>query len=128
MSDTINNCPIQVVARVQYLVDQSQPANSRFAFAYHISIENRGSEPAQLISRHWIITDANEARQEVQGVGVVGEQPIILPGDAYRYSSGVVLDTEVGTMEGSYQMLGSDGEMFDAPILPFLLAAPGVLH
>lgn len=128
MNDPLPYCPIDVTARVQYLADQSQPGNSRFAFAYHITIANHGSEPAQLISRHWIITDANEARQEVQGIGVVGQQPTILPGDAYRYTSGVVLDTEVGTMEGSYRMLGNDGAMFDAPIRPFLLAAPGVLH
>ncbi len=128
MNDPLPYCPIEITARVQYLPDQSQPGNSRFAFAYHITIANHGSEPAQLISRHWIITDANEARQEVQGIGVIGQQPTILPGDAYRYTSGVVLDTEVGTMEGSYQMLSHDGEMFDAPIRPFLLAAPGVLH
>lgn len=128
MTDALPHCSIEVTAKVQYLANQSQPGNNRFAFAYHITIANHGSEPAQLISRHWIITDANEARQEVQGIGVVGEQPTILPGDAYRYTSGVVLDTEVGTMEGSYQMRDNDGEMFDAPIRPFLLAAPGVLH
>ncbi len=128
MNDPLPDCPIEVTAKVQYLSDQSQPGGNRFAFAYHITIANHGSNPVQLISRHWIITDANEARQEVQGIGVVGQQPTILPGDAYRYTSGVVLDTEVGTMEGSYQMLGNDGEIFDAPIPPFLLAAPGVLH
>ncbi len=128
MNNPLSHCPIEVTAKVQYLSDQSQPGSNRFAFAYHITIANHGSKPVQLMSRHWIITDANEARQEVQGIGVVGQQPTILPGDAYRYTSGVVLDTEVGTMEGSYQMLGNDGEMFDAPIPPFLLAAPGVLH
>jgi len=120
--------PIVVHVATQYLSDQSEPKNSKHAFAYHITIENQGVETAQLISRKWLITDANQARKEVQGMGVIGEQPIIPPGKKYQYTSGVVLDTEVGTMEGHYQMVSESGEEFDAPIPAFLLAVPGAIH
>lgn len=124
----MTDCPIQVTVLPEYLPSQSEPESRRFAFAYHITITNNGSRPAQLLSRHWHIVDGNNERKEVQGDGVVGEQPLIEPGDSYRYSSGVILETPVGTMEGSYQMVAPDGDTFDAPIPTFVLAAPGALH
>jgi ApaG protein len=119
---------IVVVVTPGYLPEQSDPANSSYAFAYHVSIENQGDEVAQLISRHWLITDGNAHTKEVQGPGVVGEQPVIAPGQAHRYTSGVTLDTTVGTMEGSYQMALDSGETFDVPIPAFLLSVPGSVH
>lgn len=110
------------------MADQSQPDQGKYAFTYHITIENHGSVPVQLISRHWIIVDGNEKRQEVKGLGVVGEQPRLEPGESFSYRSGVVLQTPVGTMQGSYQFSTDAGETFDIPIAPFLLAAPGVIH
>jgi len=124
----MNDCPIHVHVVSQYLPEQSAPDRNKFAFAYHVTIENRGTESAQLISRHWIITDSNGKRDEVRGPGVVGQQPVIAPGHAHRYTSGSVLDTEVGTMEGSYQMTTISGTVFEAPIPPFLLAVPGAVH
>lgn len=124
----MNPCPIEISVRTEYLPRQSEPHNHQYAFAYHISIANRGKENAQLISRHWIITDSNESRREVQGQGVVGEQPVISPGDVYQYSSGVILETEIGTMSGSYQMRSESGDAFDAPIPTFLLAIPNAIH
>ncbi|WIO74554.1 Co2+/Mg2+ efflux protein ApaG [Porticoccaceae bacterium LTM1] len=124
----MTDCPIQVTVQPEYLANQSEPGSRRFAFAYHITITNNGSQPAQLLSRHWHIVDGNNERKEVQGDGVVGEQPFIASGDSYRYSSGVILETPVGTMEGSYQMVGPDGDTFDAPIPAFVLAVPGALH
>lgn len=122
----MSQAPILVQVVVQHLADQSEPG--KYAFAYHITIENRGPETVQLISRKWLIVDGNQRQKEVQGSGVIGEQPLIQPGESYQYSSGVILDTEVGTMQGSYQMSLETGEMFDAPIPPFLLAAPGAVH
>ncbi len=122
------NYQIAVTVSPQYLPEQSAPENSLYAFAYHITIENNGSKPAQLISRHWIITDSYNRVKEVQGQGVVGEQPRLEPGESYQYTSGVVLDTETGTMEGSYQMQTDGGDSFDVAIPTFLLAVPGVLH
>ena len=124
----MNDCPIEVTVKTEYLPEQSAPSNQQFAFAYHIAIENQGDEAAQLLSRHWVITDGNEALQEVQGEGVIGEQPQIPPGQAFRYSSGIILSTEVGTMTGSYQMLSESGRSFDALIPTFLLAAPNAVH
>ncbi len=112
----------------RYIDQQSDPENERYVFAYTISISNRGELPAQLLTRHWIITDANGRTQEVRGEGVVGEQPYIVPGQTFRYSSGAVLDTPVGSMHGSYGMVGDDGAAFDASIAPFTLAAPGTLN
>lgn len=117
---------IQVVT--QYIDDQSQPDDGRFVFAYTITIENSGSIPAKLLSRHWLITDANGKVQEVSGDGVVGEQPYLVPGETFRYSSGAVLDTPVGAMQGRYRMQADNGIDFDAPIPPFTLAVPGMLH
>lgn len=117
---------IRVSAR--FLDDQSQPTDNRFVFAYTITIENRGSVPARLVSRHWLITDANGKVEEVRGDGVVGEQPWMRPGDSFEYTSGAVLETAVGTMRGSYQMLADDGTRFEAPIPQFTLSVPRTLH
>jgi ApaG protein len=117
---------IDVVTR--YLAEQSAPAENRFVFAYTITINNRGLHAVQLLSRHWRITDANNRVQEVRGEGVVGEQPLIEPGKSYTYTSGSMLETAVGTMEGDYEMIGSNGHRFNAPIPVFSLAQPGALH
>jgi len=119
---------IGIDVETTYLEDQSEPKESRYVFAYTITIRNEGEKPARLITRHWIITDANGKVQEVRGEGVVGEQPHLKPGQGFRYSSGAVLETPVGTMHGSYQMVADDGERFDAPIAPFRLAIPGLLN
>lgn len=120
--------PIKIDVVTRYLAEQSSPSENRFVFAYTITISNRGSDAVRLLSRHWRITDANNRVQEVRGEGVVGEQPLIAPGDSYTYTSGSMLETPVGTMEGSYGMIGSDGQRFDAPIPVFSLAQPGALH
>ena len=119
---------ITVTAESQYLADQSKPEDGRYVFAYHITIRNTGSMPAQLISRHWIIKDADAHVQEVRGLGVVGHQPLLQPGESFEYSSGCILTTPVGTMRGSYQMAAADGAQFEAPIAEFALAMPRVLH
>ena len=124
----MDTCTIEIKVVTQHLPNQSEPHNQKYAFAYRISIANKGNEAAQLISRHWIITDGNEARQEVKGEGVVGEQPIIKPGSVYQYTSGVVLATEVGTMSGTYHMVDESGTSFDASIPPFLLTVPHAVH
>jgi len=117
---------IEVVSN--YLEDQSSPPEGRFVFAYTITIRNEGVVPARLLTRHWVITDANGKVQEVVGEGVVGEQPHLLPGQGFKYSSGAILETPVGAMQGSYRMVADDGEHFDAPIAPFTLAMPGLLN
>src|SRR6202171_6201754 len=117
---------IRVDVETSYLDEQSDPRESRFVFSYTITIRNEGEVPARLLARHWVITDANGKVQEVKGDGVVGEQPHLKPGQGFRYSSGAVLETPVGAMYGSYQMVADDGERFDAPIAPFTLAIPGV--
>ncbi len=119
---------ITVSARVDYLAEQSDEAAGRYVFAYTITLSNTGNIPAQLISRHWIITDAEGQVQEVKGLGVVGEQPLIRPGESYEYTSGSALPTPVGTMKGSYQMVAEDGTKFDAPIPEFVLSVPRTLH
>jgi len=111
-----------------YVDEQSEPDADRYVFAYTITIRNEGEVPARLKSRHWVITDANGKVQEVNGDGVVGEQPHLKPGEQFRYSSGAVLETPVGAMQGLYRMEADDGARFDAPIPPFTLAVPGVLH
>jgi ApaG protein len=128
MATTSKSTSIHVNVETFYLPDQSEPDGSRYVFAYTVTIRNAGGAPARLVNRHWIITDANGKVQEVEGEGVVGEQPHILPGQAHRYSSGAVIDTPVGTMEGSYGMLTDEGTTFRAPIPRFRLAVPGVLH
>lgn len=119
---------IEVESVPQFIPDQSNPDEGRFVFAYTITIRNTGKLPAQLISRHWIITDANNAVQEVRGLGVVGHQPLLQPGERFEYTSGCSLTTPVGTMKGTYQMVGEDGTRFDATIPEFVLAVPRVLH
>jgi ApaG protein len=119
---------ISVAAESQYLADQSDEPAGRYVFAYTITLRNTGTVAAQLISRHWIITDANNQVQEVRGLGVVGEQPLLAPGESYQYSSGAAIATVVGTMRGTYQMVADDGTRFDAPIPEFTLSIPRTLH
>ena len=119
---------IAVSVDTRFLDDQSAPRDNRFVFAYTITIKNSGGLAARLISRHWIITDANGKVQEVKGEGVVGEQPWLRAGEDFEYTSGAVLETSVGTMRGSYRMLADDGTWFDAPIGEFTLSVPRTLH
>jgi ApaG protein len=119
---------IKIDVVTEYIDGQSDPDEHRYAFAYTITILNEGSVSAKLISRHWIITDSDGKVQEVRGKGVVGEQPLLEPGKGFRYSSGAIIETPVGTMQGSYQMQAEDGVEFDAPIATFRLAKPGMLH
>jgi len=121
-------CDIRIQVRTDYVDEQSEPDSGRYVFAYTITISNSGNVAAKLLSRHWVITDANGKVQEVSGDGVVGEQPHLKPGEEFRYSSGAVLETPVGAMQGLYRMQSDDGADFDAPIAPFTLAVPGVLH
>ena len=127
MGDSDENW-ITIDVDTRYLEDQSDPEERRFVFAYTITIRNRGAVPAKLLTRHWYITDANGKVQEVRGEGVVGEQPHLMPGQGFRYTSGAVLETPVGSMHGSYQMLADNGERFDAKIPAFTLAIPGTIH
>jgi ApaG protein len=119
---------LDIKTKVAYLPEQSNEEGERYAFAYTITITNTGEVPAKLISRHWVITDANSDVQEVRGIGVVGEQPLLAPGERFEYTSGTAIATPVGTMSGSYQMLADDGTRFDAPIPEFVLSVPRVLH
>jgi ApaG protein len=119
---------LEIQIATQFLDEESKPEQDRYVFAYTIRIRNLGRLPAQLLSRHWIITDANGKVEEVRGDGVVGEQPRIEPGEQFTYTSGAVLQTAVGTMQGSYDMIGDDGTRFDAPIPPFTLSMPRTLH
>ena len=119
---------IAVSAVTQYLADQSDEAAGRYVFAYTITLRNTGTVAAQLISRHWIITDAQGLVQEVRGLGVVGAQPLLEPGESFEYTSGASIATPVGTMKGSYQMVAADGTRFEAPIPEFTLSVPRVLH
>ena len=123
-----SRCEIGIQVVTDYVDDQSEPSSDRYVFAYTITITNNGDVPARLISRHWVITDANGKVQEVSGDGVVGEQPHLNPGEEFRYSSGAVLETPVGAMQGLYRMEADNGANFDAPIAPFTLAVPGLLH
>ena len=119
---------IAVRAVPQFIADQSDPDAECYVFAYTITIANVGTVAAQLISRHWIITDGNSGIQEVRGLGVVGEQPLLRPGEKYEYTSGCQLDTPVGTMRGTYQMVAEDGTQFEGVIAEFTLSIPRVLH
>jgi ApaG protein len=119
---------IKVDVSTNFVGDQSKPEEGHYVFSYTITIRNEGKIPARLLTRHWVITDANGKVKEVRGEGVVGEQPYLLPGQGFRYSSGAVLETPVGAMQGSYQMVADDGSHFDAAIAPFTLAMPGLLH
>ena len=119
---------IEIAAATQYLAEQSDEAANRYVFAYTITLRNTGSVAAQLISRHWIITDAEGLVQEVRGLGVVGAQPRLEPGQSFEYTSGAAIATAVGTMKGAYQMVAADGTRFEAPIPEFTLSVPRVLH
>lgn len=119
---------IEVTASAEFVAGQSRPEDDHYVFAYHITVRNTGTVAAQLIARHWVITDGNGKMQEVHGQGVVGEQPVLGPGQAFRYTSGCVLATPVGTMQGSYRMRADDGHEFEAEIPAFMLAVPKALH
>ena len=119
---------VNVVAKAAYVEDQSDPSKNQYVFAYTITVTNTGNVPAQLVSRHWVITDANGKVLEVKGLGVVGQQPLLKPGESFEYTSGTHLETAVGTMRGTYQMVADDGKHFDAPIPLFTLSVPRVLH
>ena len=123
-----NKYRIEIQPVAHFIPDQSDPEENRYLFAYTITIRSVGEVPAQLISRHWIITDAHNEVQEVRGLGVVGKQPLLKPGESFQYTSGSALSTPVGTMKGSYQMVAEDGTHFDAEIPEFTLAMPRVLH
>ena len=121
-------CNIRIDVSTQYVDEQSDPDVDRYVFAYTITIANTGAVAAKLISRHWVITDGNGKVQEVTGEGVVGEQPFLNPGEQFRYSSGAVIETPVGAMQGKYRMQAENGNGFDAPIPAFTLAVPGLLN
>ncbi|MER2541274.1 MAG: Co2+/Mg2+ efflux protein ApaG [Azonexus sp.] len=127
MPDT-NKYQIEVQPMPQYIPDQSDPDNGRYVFSYTVTIKNIGKIGAQLVSRHWIITDGNNEIQEVRGLGVIGKQPLLQPGESFEYTSGSVLTTSIGTMKGSYQMVAEDGTHFSAEIPEFVLASPRALH
>ncbi len=117
-----------VTVKTQYLEDQSDPDRSHYVFAYAVTIKNSGNVAAQLISRHWVITDANNHVQEVRGLGVVGHQPLLQPGEQFEYTSGTTLATPQGTMHGEYFCVAEDGEQFESPIPEFVLSLPRTLH
>jgi len=119
---------ITVVTKATYVADQSDPTKNQYVFSYTITVTNTGDVSAQLISRHWYITDGDHRVQEVKGLGVVGQQPVLKPGESFEYTSGASIPTPVGTMKGSYQMVGEDGTTFEAPIPPFTLSVPRTLH
>jgi len=120
--------PLHITVDSRYLPEQSSPEGQRFVFAYTVTIANAGSEAVRLLNRHWLITDANNQILEVRGEGVIGEQPLIQAGETFQYTSGAMLETAVGTMEGSYEMISASGRTFIAPIDAFPLVQPGALH
>lgn len=135
MTDQAASCASETITRgvrvrvqPQFDPSRSNPAAGQWLFLYTVTIENRGEETVQLLARHWIITDGNGHVEEVRGPGVVGEQPILAQGEAFEYTSGCPLTTEVGKMEGTYQMITKSGNQFDAAIAPFTLATPGLVH
>lgn len=119
---------IQIDVQTRYMDEQSSPEDSRYVFSYTITISNKGEHPAKLLNRHWLITDAEGGVEEVRGRGVVGEQPYLEPGGQFQYTSGTILKTPVGSMEGSYGMVTDEGIQFEAVIPPFSLAIPKILH
>jgi ApaG protein len=119
---------VTVVPKSHYVADQSDPDKNQYVFSYTVRITNTGTVAAQLVSRHWVIIDADQRVQEVKGVGVVGQQPVLKPGETFEYTSGASLATAVGTMKGTYQMLAEDGRPFDAKIPQFTLSVPRTLH
>lgn len=128
VSDKQNEHDTRVEVETLYIPEQSAPEQNRYVFSYTITIRNHGTHPARLLSRHWVITDANGRVEEVRGEGVVGEQPHLKPGDGFRYTSGTIIATPVGSMQGSYHMIADDGSEFDAPIPAFSLSIPHALH
>lgn len=135
MSDDLNSCSseaetrgVRIRVEPQYDPSRSEPTAGRWFFLYTVTIENRSDETVQLQARHWIITDGDGEVEEVRGPGVVGERPLLPPGQAFVYTSGCPLTTDVGKMEGSYQMVTTSGEAFDAEVAPFTLCVPGLLH
>lgn len=128
MSPSLNPPDIKVSVETRYLPDDSNPDRNHYVFAYTVTITNEGDQGARLLTRHWIISDANGKVQEVRGDGVVGEKPYLLPGQHFSYSSGTFLETPVGSMHGSYGMVADDGSDFRAPIAPFSLAIASLLH
>ena len=126
MSDSTNKINVEIMPA--YIADQSDPSNDHYVFAYTVTIRNEGNKPARLLTRHWIITDGDGQVQEVRGEGVIGEQPRLSPGEYFEYTSGTFMNTPVGTMHGSYQMITDSGETFDAEIPNFTLAVPNTLH
>jgi ApaG protein len=129
-SERINVKPfdMSVVVQAQYLADQSDPANQAFVFAYTVRITNSGQRPAQIISRHWVIVDGHNVREDVRGLGVVGQQPLLAAGETFEYTSGCPLKTPVGSMRGTYLCVGEDGVPFDVAVPEFVLAMPRTLH
>ena len=125
---TTDDFRFDIDVATRYLDDQSAPDEDRYVFAYTIQIRNAGRQAARLVARHWVITDANGKTEEVEGEGVVGEQPWLRPGEAFEYTSGAIIATGLGTMQGSYEMLADDGTSFEAPIPAFTLAVPRTLH
>jgi len=119
---------IHIEVNPAYIKEQSDPTNNHYVFSYTVTIRNDGDQPAKLLARHWIITDGDGQVQEVRGDGVIGEQPHLRPGEGFQYTSGTFMNTPVGTMQGSYQMIADDGEKFDAEIPSFTLSVPNVLH
>ncbi len=126
MTDNTNKIHIEV--NPAYIKEQSDPTNNHYVFSYTVTIRNDGDQPAKLLARHWIITDGDGQVQEVRGDGVIGEQPHLKPGEGYQYTSGTFMNTPVGTMQGSYQMIADNGEKFDAEIPSFTLSVPNILH
>lgn len=124
----MNPDDILVSVTPRYLPEQSNPDESHFVFAYTVRISNQGSQAAQVVSRHWVITDERQRVQEVRGLGVVGKQPLLAPGETFEYTSGCPLSTPVGTMRGTYHCVGENGVPFDVPIPEFVLATPRTLH
>ncbi|TFW72580.1 Co2+/Mg2+ efflux protein ApaG [Methylotenera oryzisoli] len=125
-SDKHYECTVKV--EVTFIAEQSDIEHNQYAFAYHVTIINTGNVAAQLISRHWVITEANGERKEIRGLGVVGAQPLLKPAEHYEYTSGTLINTPMGEMHGAYQMVAEDGTQFDAVIAPFALAMPRILH
>jgi len=129
MNETLSKTrQIEISVKTSYIPAQSEPDSNRYVFAYTITITNAGEAPAKLLARHWVITDANNQRREVRGEGVVGQQPHLMPGMSFEYTSGTVLETPVGVMQGSYQMVADDGTRFDADVPAFTLSIPRTLH
>jgi ApaG protein len=123
-----NECGIDISTRTKYLELQSEPAKNSYAFSYTITILNHRDEPVRLLNRHWVITDQNNKVEEVNGKGVVGQQPVIQPGESFEYSSGTIIGSEIGDMRGSYTMETANGTQFEAPVPLFVLAIPNMIH